>query len=61
MQVIGDFIRGVLTTVKVTGASLLYRHPFRTSSEGLRSDWGNIGKDIDSVIGKITGYHDDRQ
>ena len=53
MQVIRDFIRGLLNTIKVTSISMLYRYPYRTSAEGLRSDWSSIGKDIDSVIGKL--------
>lgn len=53
MQVMGDFARGLLSVIKVTGSSMLYRYPYRTSAEGLRSDWGNIGKDIDSVIGRL--------
>ena len=53
MKIMADFIRGALTSVKVLGASMLYRHPYRTSAEGLRSDWVSIGKDIDSVIGRL--------
>lgn len=60
MQVMSDFTRGVLSVVKVTVVSMLYRYPYRTSAEGLRSDWGNIGKDIDSVIGRLeAAAHDD--
>ena len=53
MQIIGDFIRGLFSVIKVTMLSMLYRYPYRTSAEGLRSDWMNIGKDIDSVIGRL--------
>ena len=53
MQIMGDFARGVLSVVKVTMVSMLYRYPYRTSAEGLHSDWVNIGKDIESVIGRL--------
>ena len=53
MEVIHNFFRGFISSVKISGASMLYRHPYRTSAEGLRSDWTSIGKDIDSVIGKL--------
>jgi len=53
MEMIVNFFRGIFGTVKVTGASMLYRHPYRISAEGLRSDWGSIGKDIESVLGKL--------
>ena len=55
-----NFFRGIFGTVKVTGASMLYRHPYRISAEGLRSDWGSIGKDIESVLGKLEkdGFHE---
>lgn len=32
---------------------MLYRYPYRTSAEGLRSDWGKIAQDIESVIGRL--------
>ena len=53
MQVMGDFFRGSLSVIKVTVVSMLYRYPYRTSAEGLHSDWVSIGKDIDSVIGRL--------
>ena len=53
MQIIGDFFRGLVSVIKVTASPMLYRYPYRTSAEGLRSDWINIGKDIDSVIGRL--------
>ena len=53
MEVMSNFFRGMFNTVKVAGASMLYRHPYRISAEGLRADWANIGKDIDSVFGKL--------
>jgi hypothetical protein len=53
VHIIGDFVFGLLAVIKVTGASLLYRYPHRISGEALRSDWLNIGKDIDSVIGRL--------
>ncbi len=60
MHIIGDFIRGLLLVIKVTVSSMLYRYPYRTSAEGLRSDWINIGKDIESVIGRLeNASHDE--
>ena len=60
MQIIGDFIRGLLSVIKVTVSSMLYRYPYRTSAEGLRSDWLSIGKDIESVIGRLeNASHDE--
>lgn len=60
VEVIGDFIRGLLSVIKVTASPMLYRHPYRTSAEGLRSDWVSIGKDIDSVIGRLeNATHDE--
>jgi hypothetical protein len=61
MQIIKHFVSGLISVLKVTGAPLLYRYPYRTSSEGLRSDWLNIGNDIESVMGKIEAdSHDGR-
>jgi hypothetical protein len=57
-----DFARGLLSVIKVTVTPLLYRHPYRTSAEAMRSDWLSIGKDIDSVIGRLkTAAHDERR
>ncbi|MDE3060452.1 MAG: hypothetical protein KGJ06_05525 [Pseudomonadota bacterium] len=53
MGVVRDFITGLLSVLKLVGAPLLYRYPYRTSAEGLRSDWGHIGRDIESVIGRL--------
>lgn len=53
MHVIRDFFGGILSVVKVLGAPLLYRYPYRTSAEGLRSDWIRIGQDIEAVIGAL--------
>ena len=53
MQIIGNFVSGLMSVLKVIGGPMLYRYPYRTSSEGLRSDWANIGQDIKSVIGKL--------
>lgn len=52
-RVISDFMRGVVNTLRVMGASMLYRHPYRTSAEGFRADWRKIGDDIESVFGRI--------
>jgi len=61
VKVVGDFIYGLLHVIKVTGAPLLYRYPYRTSAEGLRTDWLSIGKDIDSVIGKLEDAQDGKR
>ena len=53
MKVMADFTRGLFSVLKVTGAPLLYRYPYRTSAEGLRADWRSIGQDIESVIGRL--------
>lgn len=58
MQVIRNFLTGVFSVLKITGAPLLYRYPYRTSAEGLHKDWVNIGQDIQSIIGKLE-EHDD--
>lgn len=61
MQVMRDFVIGIFSVLKATSAPLLYRYPYRNSAEGLRKDWQNIGKDIDSVFGKIREASDGRQ
>lgn len=53
MNVMRDFIGGLISVVKITGAPMLYRYPYRTSAEGLRTDWLNIGKDIENVMGEL--------
>jgi hypothetical protein len=53
MKIMKDFVSGLVSVLKTTGAPMLYRYPYRTSAEGLRSDWIHIGKDIESVIGKL--------
>lgn len=58
MNVVGDFVMGLMSVLKVTGAPLLYRYPYRTSAEALRADWGRIGGDVDSVIGKLEAEHE---
>lgn len=39
--------------LKITSSPLLYRYPYRNSAEGLRKDWVNIGRDIQTIIGKL--------
>ena len=58
MKVMGLFIGGFFSVVKIIGTPLMYRYPYRTSAEGLRSDWMNIGKDIESVIGRLKAAAD---
>lgn len=53
MNVVGNFIGGLISVLKINGAPLLYRYPYRTSAEGLRSDWRAIGDDIESVMGRL--------
>ena len=53
MNVMGDFFSGIFSVLKITGAPLLYRYPYRTSAEGLHKDWQSIGNDIESVIGRL--------
>lgn len=63
MKVMRDFAIGLVSVLKVTGTPQLYRYPYRISAEGLRADWANIGKDIDSVIGRLaaaSGAQDER-
>ena len=58
VKIFGDFAFGLLHVIKITGAPLLYRYPYRTSAEALRTDWMSLGKDIDSVIGKLEDAQD---
>jgi hypothetical protein len=53
MAIVGDFVGGLITVLKITGSPMLYRYPYRTSAEGLHADWVNIGNDIKSVMGKL--------
>lgn len=53
-------MRGFVSVLKITGAPLLYRYPYRTSAEALRTDWVHIGEDIKSVMGRLESeaYHE---
>ncbi len=53
MNVMKDFSIGLVSVLKITGAPLLYRYPYRISAEGIRADWNAIGQDIESVIGRL--------
>ena len=53
MQVMRNFVSGLLSVLKITSAPLLYRYAYRTSAEALRADWLNIGKDIENVMGRL--------
>ncbi len=53
MNVIRDFITGGFSVMKIIGAPMLYRYPYRTSAEALRSDWLKIGNDVENVIGRL--------
>ncbi len=58
MNVMRDFTVGIFSVLKITGAPMLYRYPYRISAEGLKSDWHAIGQDIDSVIGRLADAHE---
>jgi len=53
MNVMKDFAVGLVSVLKITGAPMLYRYPYRISAEGLRSDWNAIAQDIESVMGRL--------
>lgn len=53
MNIVRDFVAGLLSVLKTVGAPMLYRYPYRNSGEGFRADWQNIGKDIEDVIGHL--------
>lgn len=53
MQVIQTFVRALLSVMKVMGGPMMYRYPYRTSAEGMRADWLNIGKDIQNVMYRL--------
>jgi len=59
MQIVQNFVVGLISVLKITGAPLLYRYPYRTSAEGLRTDWVRIGEDIKSVMGRLESETDD--
>ena len=61
MEIVQTFTRGLLSVMKVLGAPMMYRYPYRTSAEGLHADWLNIGKDIESVMFKLEEYKSDEQ
>jgi len=61
MRIMHNFVIGLVSVLKITAAPLLYRHPYRTSAEGLRTDWMNIGKDIESVMGRLEAEKGDGQ
>jgi hypothetical protein len=58
MDIVKSFCIGMVSVLQVTSAPLLYRYPYRTSAEGLRSDWQKIAGDIESVMGKIKSETD---
>lgn len=59
MEIMHNFMTGLLSVLKVNGAPLLYRYPYRNSGEGMRADWGRIGDDVESVMGRINNRYDD--
>lgn len=61
MNIVGDFVTGLVSVLKTVGAPLLYRYPYRNSAEGLRADWLSIGKDIQSVMGHLEAETHERR
>lgn len=59
MDMLRNFCLGLVSVIKIIGAPLLYRYPYRSSAEGLRSDWARIGDDINSVLGRLNRGADD--
>lgn len=59
MEIMRNFASGLLSVLKITGAPLLYRYPYRNSMEGMHSDWSRIGDDIESVMGRMDRGYDD--
>lgn len=53
MDVTKNFIVGLVSVLKITGAPMLYRYPYRISGEGLRSDWQKIAEDMLSVCDRM--------
>jgi len=53
MNVVRDFMGGFLSVLKLVGGPMVYRYPYRTSAEALRSDWLNIGKDMRNIMGAL--------
>jgi hypothetical protein len=53
MQIMKNFTHGIFTVLRLTGAPLLYRYPYRNSAEALRGDWLKIAGDMESVIGRM--------
>ena len=42
MDILSNFVLGLVSVLKITSAPMLYRYPFRISGEGLRADWQKI-------------------
>lgn len=53
MNIGNNFITGLLSVLKIMGAPLLYRYPYRISGEGLRSDWQRIAGDMHNVTDRM--------
>lgn len=53
MNVVSQFVKGMLTVLTVTATPQLYRYPYRTSAEGLRGDMSRVGEDVESVLGQL--------
>jgi len=53
MQIMRNFANGIFTVLKLTGAPLLYRYPYRNSAEALRGDWMKVGADMREALGNL--------
>lgn len=56
---LGDFFRGMISSVTVTATPQLYRYPYRTNAEALRGDMKRIGGDIQNCFNQINPEDDD--
>lgn len=56
---LGDFFRGILSSVTVTSTPQLYRYPYRSNAEAMRGDMKRIGGDIDAALEKMSYNQED--
>ncbi|MGE0755121.1 MAG: hypothetical protein AB7L92_08190 [Alphaproteobacteria bacterium] len=61
MNILENFSSGLLSVLKITGAPMLYRYPYRISGEGLRSDWQKIASDMYCVSDRMRPGANDEQ
>lgn len=53
MDVVSNFMSGFISVLKITGAPLLYRYPYRISGEAFRADWQKIANDMYAVTDRM--------